>query len=77
MIFRVGQLKRVNLPDKVLLQRLIPLLAVAVAYLAAWTASEWPKVATRKTSGDLKFDVCVEGWWSYGMQGGRSTDAGF
>ncbi|XP_060062660.1 probable G-protein coupled receptor CG31760 [Ylistrum balloti] len=72
IIFRVGRLKRVYLPDKVLLQRMIPLLAVAVAYLAAWTASDWPKVTTRKTINKLKFQVCVEGWWSYGMQGAEA-----
>ncbi|XP_069115075.1 probable G-protein coupled receptor CG31760 [Argopecten irradians] len=72
VIFRVGQLKRVYLPDKVLLQRMIPLLGVTVAYLTAWTASEWPRVDTGITVGKLKFKVCVEGWWSYGMQGAEA-----
>ncbi|OWF50378.1 probable G-protein coupled receptor CG31760 [Mizuhopecten yessoensis] len=72
VIFRVGQLKRVYLPDKILLQRMIPLLAVTATYLTAWTASEWPRVTTRRTVSKLKFQVCVQGWWSYGMQGAEA-----
>ncbi|KAL5008797.1 hypothetical protein ScPMuIL_014378 [Solemya velum] len=69
VIFRVGKVRKVNLPDQALLHRMIPLMGVAVGYLAAWTAASPPHVIVARTSSDLKYPVCSEAWWSYAAQG--------
>ncbi|XP_012942993.1 probable G-protein coupled receptor CG31760 [Aplysia californica] len=64
-----GTMKRVNLPDKALLQRLVPLVALVVVYLGVWSAIHPPLAETVKTSKELKFFVCSMSWWSYAMFG--------
>ncbi|KAL5008800.1 hypothetical protein ScPMuIL_014381 [Solemya velum] len=72
IIFRVGKVKRVRLPDQVLAQRLLPILGVTMAILAAWTAADPPYVETLRTGSDLKFFNCTESWWSYAIYGAET-----
>ncbi len=72
-IFKVKSAQRVNLSDRVLAQRFIPILAVAVVYLVAWMAVERPPAVWRRTSSDLKFLDCDAGWWGHGAVIGRDT----
>ncbi|CAG5132451.1 unnamed protein product, partial [Candidula unifasciata] len=67
-IFRSGGArKRVNLPDKALLQRMLPLVVCVIIYLAIWTGIDPPVVVTEKTSSNLKFFTCSMSWWTYVM----------
>ncbi|RUS75750.1 hypothetical protein EGW08_016501, partial [Elysia chlorotica] len=67
-----GTTKRINLPDKALLQRMVPLVVVTVAYLTAWEILGPPQAVTVKTSADLKFFVCETRWWTYGAFGAEA-----
>ena len=78
MLFRIsvifkagGSTKRINLPDKALLQRMVPLVVVTVAYLVIWEVLGAPEAVTVKTSAQLKFFVCEMHWWLYGAFGGK------
>ena len=55
--------RKINLSDKVLAQRFLPILGVSVAYLAAWTAVGTPEVIWRVNSSDLKFTDCSSTFW--------------
>ncbi|KAK3786271.1 hypothetical protein RRG08_002015 [Elysia crispata] len=73
VIFKAGgTTKRINLPDKALLQRMVPLVVVTVTYLSAWEVLDAPEAVTVKTSADLKFFVCEMRWWSYGAFGAEA-----
>ncbi|GFN94517.1 G-protein coupled receptor [Plakobranchus ocellatus] len=73
VIFKAGgTTKRVHLPDKALLQRMIPLVVVTVAYLVCWEILDPPKAVTVKTSAELKFFVCEMHWWLYGAFGAEA-----
>ncbi|XP_055880727.1 probable G-protein coupled receptor CG31760 isoform X3 [Biomphalaria glabrata] len=67
-----GATKRINLPDKALLQRMIPLVIVFTGYLSVWTALDPPYAYTVKTSSGLKFFTCSMTWWKYALYGGEA-----
>ncbi|XP_059178139.1 probable G-protein coupled receptor CG31760 isoform X2 [Physella acuta] len=70
VIFKAGgATKRINLPDKALLQRMVPLVLLVGVYLTVWTVLDPPKAYTVKTSSALKFYVCTMTWWKYAMFG--------
>ncbi|KAK3093136.1 hypothetical protein FSP39_011547 [Pinctada imbricata] len=73
VIFRVGTFKRVHLPDKVVLQRMLPAVGIMTAYLVAWTATDTERTITLTTSDDkLKFKICSASWWYYAIHGGEA-----
>ena len=63
MVFKVKSARKVNLSDRVLAQRFLPILGLSVAYLVAWTAVETPEVTWRVSSSDLKFKDCSSTFW--------------
>lgn len=63
IVFKVKSARKINLSDKVLAQRFLPILGVSVAYLAAWTAVGTPEVIWRVNSSDLKFKDCSSTFW--------------
>ncbi|XP_013400587.1 uncharacterized protein LOC106166534 [Lingula anatina] len=65
VIFRVKSAKKVNLTDRVLLRRFIPILAVVVCYLVTWTVSARPTPVTMTTIDNLKYNSCRTDWWEY------------
>ncbi|KAH9507194.1 hypothetical protein Btru_056592 [Bulinus truncatus] len=67
-----GATKRINLPDKSLLQRMIPLVVLVTGYLSAWTALDPPYAYTVRTSADLKFYTCSMTWWKYALFGAEA-----
>lgn len=69
VIFRQGQIKRIQLPDKTLIRRFVPIIAITVAYLVAWTSANRNTTQTRETNAGLKFTMCTENWWSYSAYG--------
>ncbi|CAL1526403.1 unnamed protein product [Lymnaea stagnalis] len=70
LIFKSGGAKtRINLPDKALLQRMLPLVALVAVYLTVWTAIDPPVAYTVKSSHGLKFFVCSMTWWKYSFYG--------
>lgn len=71
VIFRQGQIKRIQLPDKTLIRRFVPIIAITVAYLVAWTSANRNTTQTRETNAGLKFTMCTENWWSYSAYGSR------
>lgn len=63
MVFKVKSARKINLSDRVLAQRFLPIISVAVAYLAAWAAVGTPEVVWRVNSADLKFKDCSSTFW--------------
>ncbi|CAH1791074.1 unnamed protein product [Owenia fusiformis] len=73
-IFRVKSAKRVNLTDKVLAQRLIPIVGVTTVFLVVWSVAGTPTVMERRTdTTDLKWKDCDDGLWKYGALGGKAV----
>ncbi|KAL5008798.1 hypothetical protein ScPMuIL_014379 [Solemya velum] len=73
VIFRVGSIKKIQLPDYVLVQRLVPCIGVTVGFLAAWTAADPPRAETFRTEAGLKYQGCSQSWWYYAALGGELT----
>lgn len=71
VIFRQGQIKRIQLPDKTLIRRFVPIMAITVAYLVAWSSANRNTTQTRETNDGLKFTMCTENWWSYSAYGSK------
>ncbi|XP_056017298.1 probable G-protein coupled receptor CG31760 [Ostrea edulis] len=69
IIFRVGQVRRVHLPDKTLLRRMAMMLATSSGYLIAWTAANDEHSEIRQTSSGLKFVMCSNNLWQYSSYG--------
>ncbi|KAK7487087.1 hypothetical protein BaRGS_00021582, partial [Batillaria attramentaria] len=61
--------KKVNLPDKVLLQRLVPLPAVMAIFLSCWTVIGPPQVITVTMDDTKKFFSCSLDYWTYAVYG--------
>ena len=74
MIFQNGgNIKKVNLPDKVLLQRLVPLVVLMGFLLALWTVFDQPLAETILTANQLKFSMCRMTAFAYGIYGGEDS----
>ena len=71
MVFKVKSARKVNLSDKILAQRFLPILSVAAAYLAAWTAVGTPEVVWRVNSSELKFKDCSSTFWGIVVHVGK------
>ncbi|XP_013395484.2 uncharacterized protein LOC106162679 [Lingula anatina] len=67
-IFEVSKFKKIKLTDKLLLPRLIPIVAVSLIYLTAWTVAEQNRLIPLTTSSGLKFSTCLAGWWQHGAE---------
>ena len=63
--------KRVNLSDKVLAKRFLPILGVCLLVLSARTAAGRSEVLTYVMSDSLKFSECSVGWWEFACIGGK------
>lgn len=74
VIFRQGQIKRIQLPDKTLIRRFVPIIAITVAYLVAWSSANRNTTQTRETNDGLKFTMCTENWWSYSAYGSKKKN---
>ncbi|XP_070181130.1 probable G-protein coupled receptor CG31760 [Littorina saxatilis] len=61
--------KKVNLPDKVLLQRLLPLPAVMAMYLTCWSIVGTPDVIMVTMADTKKFFSCPFNYWNYAVYG--------
>ncbi|XP_025105461.1 probable G-protein coupled receptor CG31760 isoform X2 [Pomacea canaliculata] len=61
--------KKVNLPDKVLLQRLAPLPALMTVYLVCWTVLGKPQAVTITMASSKKFFSCSLTYWNYAVYG--------
>ncbi|XP_071079423.1 probable G-protein coupled receptor CG31760 [Haliotis cracherodii] len=72
VIFSVGSVKRISLPDKALLHRLVPIIVVVVVYLSCWTAIEPPRAVTITASNSLKFFQCGPTWWMFAIYGAEA-----
>ncbi|XP_067681814.1 probable G-protein coupled receptor CG31760 isoform X2 [Haliotis asinina] len=72
VIFSVGSMKRISLPDKSLLHRLVPIVVVVVVYLSCWTAIEPPRAVTITASNSLKFFHCGPTWWMFAIYGAEA-----
>lgn len=67
-IFRVKSARKLNLTDRVLAQRLVPIVLVGLVAVTLWTAVGSPQVTWRRTSNtDLKFKDCAATLWEYGI----------
>ncbi|XP_064622928.1 metabotropic glycine receptor-like [Lineus longissimus] len=66
-IMKIQSARKLQLSDKELLKRFIPILLVPCAYLAAWSAAVplTRRLELRKTPQDLKFYICAIDWWEY------------
>ncbi|KAL8567676.1 hypothetical protein ACOMHN_008984 [Nucella lapillus] len=64
--------RKVNLTDKVLLQRLAFLPAVMALTLAAWTVVKPPHVVTVVMPDDKKFFSCSFDYWNYSVFGAEA-----
>ncbi|KAL5008366.1 hypothetical protein ScPMuIL_013947 [Solemya velum] len=73
VIFRVGLFKRIQLPDHVLLQRLVLCIGATVGVLSVWTAADPPRADTFRTVTGLKYQECHLSWWSHAALGGEVT----
>ena len=72
LIFRVRSAQKLALSDGVLLRRLCLLVLLYCSYLTAWTAFHPPLVETARTSGDLKYERCVENWFNLTLIFGKT-----
>ncbi|CAI9715955.1 probable G-protein coupled receptor CG31760 [Octopus vulgaris] len=72
IIFKEGKVKRVNLPDTALLQRMIPVLAVTIAGLMAWTLDCPPEAVLLETTTSLKYITCSVSLWMYAFYAGEA-----
>ncbi|CAC5366032.1 GPR158 [Mytilus coruscus] len=69
VIFRpTSKLQRINLPDKELLKRFLPMMIFVSVYLLAWSIAEKGETVTLETSSLLKYDVCLSSYWLYAIQ---------
>ncbi|KAI0223204.1 G_PROTEIN_RECEP_F3_4 domain-containing protein [Lamellibrachia satsuma] len=64
-IFRVQSAQRVIITDRMLARRFVPILAVAIGFMSAWTVIAKPSVAWHMTSSELKFKYCQTVNWEY------------
>ncbi|ESO94286.1 hypothetical protein LOTGIDRAFT_161509 [Lottia gigantea] len=69
VIFGVGSVKRVNLPDSALLKRLLPLIFVFILLITIWTGTNPPRVEILTLTNSLKFYSCSVTWCNYTMYG--------
>jgi hypothetical protein len=60
---------KVNLTDRKLLQRLLPMMVVMAVYLMCWTILGQPEVITVKMDDDKKFFSCSFDYWNYAVFG--------
>lgn len=65
-------MKRVNLPDTALLQRMVPVLAVTIAGLIAWTLNSPPEAVLLETTTSLKYITCSVSLWKYAFHAGKN-----
>ena len=72
LIFRVRSAQKLALSDGVLFRRLCLLVLLYCSYLTAWTAFHPPVVETARTSGDLKYERCVENWFNLTLIFGKT-----
>ncbi|XP_074662951.1 putative G-protein coupled receptor CG31760 [Tubulanus polymorphus] len=72
-IIKIQTAKKLQLSDKELLKRFLPILGIAVVFLVAWTVAVPlnERVQIKKTSSGLKYPVCSSDWWMYGVQIGQ------
>ena len=64
--------QKLALSDGVLFRRLCLLVLLYCSYLTAWTAFHPPVVETARTSGDLKYERCVENWFNLTLIFGKT-----
>ena len=64
--------QKLALSDGVLLRRLCLLVLLYCSYLTAWTALQPPLVETARTSGDLKYERCIENWFDHTLIFGKT-----
>ena len=67
MIFRVKSAQKIKLNDLNLLQRLLPIMAVYMVYLLAWSLAGPSHVITKKDADGLKFKECSVDWWDHAI----------
>ncbi|KAK6183213.1 hypothetical protein SNE40_010737 [Patella caerulea] len=72
IIFSVGSVKRVSLPDIALLKRLSPLVSLFIIVLLVWSIVDPPSVHILTTTSSLKFFTCAVTYWHYAMYGGEA-----
>ena len=65
--------KKLNLSDKMLVQRFLPIPAVSALYLVAWTAIGRPLAEWKKTNAELKFKYCMLEYWDIGALIGNTV----
>ena len=71
-IFRKRKtIKRVKLPDKVLLQRMAVLVLLLVVYLVVWCAMDPPRADVYVTLDGLKFHMCTKSPWYWALYTGE------
>jgi hypothetical protein len=72
-IMKIQSARKLQLSDKELLKRFVPIILVPCAYLAAWSAAvpASRRLELRKTPDELKFYICVIDWWEYGCSIGK------